>query len=294
MSVIREIAPAKLNLFLHITGRRDDGYHLLQSLFAFTDRGDIITAEPAEEFSLTVSGPFAATLQEKGTQAQDNIILRAAYLLQRQFGNPNLKARIHLEKNLPVAAGIGGGSSDAAAVIRALIKLWRLDVAEGKLMDMALELGADVPACLYGKPCLVEGIGEKITPFPLPDKYWCLLVNPGVAVSTRDIFMSFAQYGCGFSPHLSRSSFNLDRLGSGTKNDLQGPAVLLNTEIRMVLETLSGAKEAEIVRMSGSGATCFALFKNKSFAKMSEDIISQVRPDWWKSIYFLGHGDGLS
>ncbi len=285
MPVITEQAPAKLNLFLHITGRREDGYHLLQSLFAFSEKGDIISVEAARALSLEITGPFASCLQDQKAGRDQNIVMKAAYLLRERLGAPEMGANILLEKNLPVASGIGGGSSDAAAAIRALAKLWHIQAGETELADIALSLGADVPACLYAKPCLVEGIGEKITPLPHFPQAWCLLANPGIAVSTKAVFENFAQSACGFSPQRAVENFSaatgLKGILQETRNDLEIPARSLEQDIDRVLDVLNSLNNAAFVRMSGSGATCFALFEDEESMRRAGKYLKKSFPHWW-------------
>nr|MBC8158527.1 4-(cytidine 5'-diphospho)-2-C-methyl-D-erythritol kinase [Alphaproteobacteria bacterium] len=183
MAEIAANAPAKINLYLHVTGRRDDGYHLLDSLIVFADVGDRIAVSPADDFSLDIDGPFSAGL----SNGPENLVVRAARTLA-ELAEVRDGARIRLTKTLPVASGIGGGSADAAATIRALMRLWEIEPHANALTEMALSLGADVPVCLAGQPSFMGGIGEDIDAAPSLPPVWLVLVNPGVGVSTPSVF----------------------------------------------------------------------------------------------------------
>ena len=180
-------APAKINLYLHVVGRRRDGYHLLDSLVVFAGVSDRIEVAPARDLTLSVEGPFAAGLSE----VRDNLVLHAARLLH-EAGDVDGGARIVLHKELPIASGIGGGSADAAATLQALLQLWQLTLAPDRLQVLALELGADVPVCLFGRPALVSGVGEQIAPAPALPPLWLVLANPGFALSTASVFEALA------------------------------------------------------------------------------------------------------
>lgn len=276
-------APAKLNLFLHIVGRREDGYHLLESLFAFTAKGDVVTVSAAAEFSFTIKGPFAQALVEAGGGGARNLVAKAAHALAGHAGlAPNVA--ISLEKNLPIAAGIGGGSSDAAATLLALESFWRLGLETSELETIALDLGADVPACLHGKPLFVEGIGEKLTPVRLGWQKGVLLVNPRREVPTPAVFSAYHKAGTGFDNPLVNATDvcgDFSDLSQGTNNALEASAAALCPDIRQVLDALSGLDGAEMVRMSGSGATCFALFETAENAKAAQCKIEAEHKGWW-------------
>lgn len=277
------VAPAKLNLFLHIVGRRDDGYHLLESLFAFTRAGDVVTVSAAPELSFDMSGPFGPVLQALGGGGEGNLIVKAAKLLAARAGlEPNVA--ISLEKNLPVAAGIGGGSADAAAALLALNAFWKLDLSVAELEPLALELGADVPACLYKAPLYVEGIGERLTPVKLGWKKGVLLVNPRVEVPTPDVFRAFHQNGGAFDTPLEDAAGmcgDFAALCQETHNALEAPASAICPAVGLVLEVLESQEGPELVRMSGSGATCFALFNTEAAAKAAEGRINAAYSNWW-------------
>jgi 4-diphosphocytidyl-2-C-methyl-D-erythritol kinase len=272
-------APAKVNLYLHVTGRRDDGYHLLDSLVAFADIGDRLTAEPAASLSLTVDGPVAGDLAMVGN---DNLVLRAARLLAERAGI-TAGAALHLDKHLPVAAGIGGGSSDAAAALLALNRLWRISLEDEALCALGARLGADVPACLYRRAVWVGGIGEHLEPAgPLPEA-GILLVNPHRALPTAAVFAArrgpFGDAGR-FAPMPSDLS-GLVRALAPRRNDLTEAAVTLVPEIAAVLARLGELPGSLLARMSGSGATCFALFANRAAAEEARAVVAAAEPRWW-------------
>jgi 4-diphosphocytidyl-2-C-methyl-D-erythritol kinase len=262
-------APATVNLFLHVTGRRPDGYHLLDSLAVFPAVGDEVTAAPASELSLEISGRFGGVLRAE----PDNLLLRAARLLQ-----PGKGAALTLDKNLPVASGIGGGSADAAAALLLLRDLWNL---ETELHGAALTLGADVPVCLASRPARMGGIGEVLGAAPRLPAFGMVLVNPGVAVPTPMVFK--ARQG-GFSPpaelpeawpDVAAMAADLARC----RNDLEAPARIIQPIITDVLAALAALPGAMLARMSGSGATCFAIFATPDAAARAATQIE--RPGWW-------------
>lgn len=262
-----------MNLALHVLGRRADGYHVLDSLVVFAQVGDALRAEPAEALSLTVTGPFAAALTGEG----ENLVLRAARALAAARGIA-AGARLTLDKRLPVASGIGGGSADAAAALRLLARLWRVPLAPAEL---ALTLGADVPVCLAGRAARMGGIGDALAPAPRLPPCGLVLVNPGVAVATPAVFRArggaFSQpldLPAGWTDAASMAA-DLTRLG----NDLEAPALALQPAIGHVLAALRSLPGALLTRMSGSGATCFALFASAEAARKAAARVA--RPDWW-------------
>lgn len=274
-------APAKVNLFLHAGPVKPNGRHDLDSLVAFAGTGaaDWVKAAPAEDISLTVTGPFAGD----AGPVEDNLVLRAARALQQAAG-VRAGARIELQKWLPVAAGIGGGSSDAAAVLRRLTELWGVDRAHAR--RVAPGLGGDVPVALEGAPARMRGEGERVAPVRLP---WvsALLVNPRVACPTGPVFRAFDEDGGGadFSeidpwPDFS-SAKDLCGWLAGLRNDLEAPAIRLVPQIGEVLSLLRQQRGVLLARMSGSGATCFALFPELAEAELASIIVKQERPDWW-------------
>jgi 4-diphosphocytidyl-2-C-methyl-D-erythritol kinase len=276
---VSAFAAAKVNLYLHVTGRRTDGYHLLDSLVAFPDIGDNLTAEPAAGMSLEIGGPEAASL---GGQVRDNLVLRAARLLADHAGTAK-GAALRLEKNLPVAAGIGGGSSDAAAALRALTALWGLSIGEPVLCDLAARLGADLPACLHAGPVWVGGIGERVEPAAGLPQAGILLANPRKQLPTAAVFAArsgpFGEPGR-FAP-MPKDAVGLARMLMAARNDLTRAATELVPGIGAVLARLEGLSGALIARMSGSGPTCFALFRDRGGAERAYAVLRSSEPGWW-------------
>jgi 4-diphosphocytidyl-2-C-methyl-D-erythritol kinase len=281
---VSEQASAKVNLFLHVGARRADGFHSLQSLAVFTGAGDELRAEPAAALSLAIEGPFA-----KGLAAEnDNLVLRAARALAAQAGTL-AGAALTLEKHLPVASGIGGGSADAAAALRALKLLWRLKITDAALLEIAATLGSDVPVCLPSVCAYMEGRGEILTPVAVPGLP-ILLVNPGVAVPTREVFAALEQRS-GADMVLPRGGFiDADALLAFlavTRNDLEAPALVLQPLIGTVLEALAALPGARLARMSGSGATCFALFADEEACARGAGVLLAANPGWWIEPSFI-------
>ena len=279
MRRVRRAAPAKLNLYLHVLGRRADGFHLLDGLVAFADVGDVVTAEEAPALSLEITGPFAGPLRDDPTE---NLVWRAATALAGRAGIEP-KAALGLEKHLPVAAGIGGGSSDAAAALKALGELWRLDLGERQFQGLAERLGADVPVCLFGEPGWIGGIGEAVTPAPALPPCSVVLVNPGQSLATPAVFK--ARTGA-FSERARFEAAPADaaalaRLLETRRNDLTAPALALAPGISQVLRALEAEAGGLIARMSGSGATCFALFADEAAAQAAARRLSAAHPGWW-------------
>lgn len=272
---VRGFAPAKINLYLHVTGRRADGYHLLDSLVAFADIGDEVTVSPAPEVSLTVGGPEAAALAEAGG---DNLVLRAARRLATQFGI-EAGAALHLDKRLPVASGIGGGSADAAAAARLLARLWQVPLDAGAVAGLA-ELGADIPACLAAAPVWVGGIGEALEPAGVLPETGIVLANPRRTLSTPTVFRARSG-GFGAPAHFAipPTAAGLCAELATRRNDLAETAIGLVPEIAAVLDRLARLPGALLARMSGSGATCFALFADRAAAVAAAAIL-EAEP-WW-------------
>jgi 4-diphosphocytidyl-2-C-methyl-D-erythritol kinase len=279
VTLVRRAAPAKLNLYLHVLGRRDDGYHLLDSLVAFADIADVVTAGTADALSLEVTGPFAGALQ---ADAAENLVWRAATALAAR-ARIEAKAALTLEKNLPVASGIGGGSSDAAAALKALGELWRLDLGERKFQGLAQSLGADVPVCLFGETAWLGGIGERVAPAPSLPPAWLVLVNPGVSLGTPAVFKT--RTGAFSEPARFETApadaAALADLLKARRNDLTPPAVALAPAIADVLRALEAETDALIARVSGSGATCFALFAEGGGAQAAARRLRAAHPAWW-------------
>ncbi len=274
----RVAAPAKLNLYLHVTGRRADGYHTLDSLVAFAGVHDTLSAAPADRLSLDVDGRFAAALPDPA----ENLILRAARALAAEAGMAPLAA-LRLTKRLPVAAGIGGGSADAAAALRALGELWAVAPDAGRLQAIAGRLGADVPVCLGGRAAFLGGIGELLEPAPTLPPAGLVLANPGLALDTAEVYRARAG---GFSPAARfqrppADAAALARLIEARHNDLQAPAISLMPAIREVLDDLAALPGTLVARMSGSGATCFALFADRRAADAAAAALGRARPGWW-------------
>ena len=260
-------APAKINLALHVRARRTDGYHELESWFYFLDLCDYLQVSDSDDLSLICTGPFGARPELAG----DNLVLRAARLLQETAG---LKygAALRLEKHIPLAAGLGGGSADAAATLRLLNRFWGLDWALEALLPLAAQLGADVPACLYATPQLGRGRGELLAPIahPLASGTPLLLVNPNVPLPTAQVFAAWDGVDRGPLQDLDNS-----------RNDLEAPAMALLPLVGDVLAALRAQAGAGLVRMSGSGATCFARFQNSADRDAAARSLAQARPDWW-------------
>ena len=271
-------APAKLNFYLHVLGRRDTGYHDLDSLVVFAAVGDVVSVHPAAEISLQIDGPFADDVPGGG----DNLVLRAAEALAERTGM-QAGAAITLTKNLPVASGIGGGSADAAATIKALVRLWGVHPGTHDLSGLALDLGADVPVCLFGRPAFMGGIGEQLEPAPdLPDAA-LVLVNPGVAVSTPEVFgarVGVFSSGARFEGESVNAAGLADGLRGGG-NDLFAPAMKVAPEIGEVISVIEATDGCLLARMSGSGATCFGLYETMAAADSATHAIQAARAAWW-------------
>lgn len=276
--VLRAPAPAKLNLYLHVTGRRDDGYHLLDSLIAFADIHDTLEAAPAESLSLELAGPFGENLQGE----EDNLVLRAARALAAAAGRP-ADASLRLIKRLPVAAGIGGGSADAAAVLRLLSRLWDLSLPVAEMQCMALTLGADVPVCLAGRAAYAGGIGERLDPAPPLPRAHLILANPLIPLSTPQVFKArkgdFGRTGR-FAEMPADAAALADLLGSRA-NDLTAPAIACLPAIATGLEAIARTEGCLLARMSGSGATCFGLYEDGAAARQAVSTLREELAGWW-------------
>ncbi len=273
---LTEAAPAKVNLSLHVTGKRADGYHLLDSLVVFAGIGDIVQASSARILSLTVTGPFAAELTNDG----DNLVLRAARLLADYAGVP-AHAALTLTKNLPVASGIGGGSADAAATLRLLCRLWNLAPAADDLSALAQRLGADVPVCLHSQSMRMQGVGDILERVPDLPVAGLLLANPGVPLATADVFRA-RQAPFSTAPVLPDSWADAAALATwlrGAANDLEPPARALRPEIDRLLQAITASHSCLLARMSGSGATCYGLFPDPDAAATAAARL-QGR-GWW-------------
>ncbi|MDD2868221.1 4-(cytidine 5'-diphospho)-2-C-methyl-D-erythritol kinase [Neomegalonema sp.] len=295
-----DFARAKINLALHVVGRRADGYHLLDSLVVFPEVGDLLTAQPAAGLSLTLEGPFGPALAPASAAPEievsspvcylsafappENLVLRAAEALRAALpGAAAGGAALTLEKNLPVASGIGGGSADAAAALRLLVRLWGLEIPAEELARIALGLGADVPVCLAARPARMRGIGEDLTPFA-PPAGALVLVNPGAGLSTPEVFRLLETRE---NPPLPEPPSGLDAAGLAlwlrekTRNDLEAPALARLPVVGEVLAALR-ATGAPLARMSGSGATCFGLFPDLAGAERAARTLRAKAPrGWW-------------
>ncbi len=272
---LTELAPAKINLHLHVVGRRADGYHLVHSLVVFAGIGDRLSVSPAAALSLAVTGPFAAGLAGEA----DNLVLRAARALAAQAGMA-ATGRLVLEKNLPVASGIGGGSADAAATLRLLCRFWGV---QSPVVDkIAAGLGADVPVCLASRPAVMSGIGEVLAPVPVLPEVGIVLLNPGVAVSTPAVFRSRPSVWSEPAVLPAGGWADVDAMVAtlrGAGNDLQAPAIRLAPAVGEALAALSAASGCLMARMSGSGATCFGLFATRGTARAAARMVE--RDGWW-------------
>jgi 4-diphosphocytidyl-2-C-methyl-D-erythritol kinase len=274
-----ELAPAKINLALHVTGRRADGYHLIESLAVFTRFGDRVSIEPADEDALSVAGPYASAIPTD----ENNLILKARDALRAASGGAKAPAvAIRLEKNLPVASGIGGGSSDAAAVLRGLVKFWDMDIDNEVLARVGGALGADLPMCLAAKPLIARGTGDELSPVSGFPSLGLVLVNPGVEVSTPAVFSALERRDNEKLPPLpARIDFHALRDWlEATRNDLEDAAHSIEPSIGAAKAALEKA-DAGFARMSGSGATCFGLFETGNVAKRAAASIRSRHPDWF-------------
>lgn len=282
---ISVFAPGKINLSLHITGRRADGYHLLDSLVVFADVGDRVTVAPAEDLHLTVTGPQAGGLPS----GDDNLVMRAARAFsEAQAVDKKPGAAITLEKLLPVASGMGGGSADAAATLRALARMWNLGLPDTAAV---LALGADVPVCLASRPARMRGIGERMEPLPALPALPAVLINPRVPVSTPAVFKALMRSDNPAMPDKIPAFGNvmdLVRWLADQRNDLQAPAKLLQPVIGEVLQVLETRAGCLLARMSGSGASCFGLFTDAAAAHKAAATLRRDHPDWWITAAQLG------
>jgi 4-diphosphocytidyl-2-C-methyl-D-erythritol kinase len=272
------LARAKINLYLHVVGRRADGYHLLDSLVVFAETGDAIAVTPADTLSLTLDGPFAGHLTADG----DNLVLRAARGL-RDLAGVRSGAAITLTKNLPVASGIGGGSADAAATLDALAALWNVSPDLASLEKLALSLGADVPVCRAGKASFMGGIGEEVVSAGNLPAAHILLVNPGIATPTPAVFKA-RQGGFSAAGRWDRPPSDAQALAAALKirgNDLTEAAITVTPAIRDVLAAIGATEHCLLARLSGSGATCFGIYADAKDAEAAQRRIRASQPSWW-------------
>ena len=287
MSALIEDGRAKVNLTLRVFGRRVDGYHDLESVVAFADCADRLTLTPGPELNLTTTGPLASHCGV----ATDNLVLKAARLLAERV--PNLKSgHFTLEKVLPVAAGIGGGSADAAAALRLLARLNDLEMDDPRLHEVALLTGADVPVCLASRACDMTGVGDTLVALSLP-KMPCVMVNPRLPVATKDVFQALGLRngellvgatdvfrGTAWPEDGASLEDWVEVLAAGS-NDLEAPAARIQPVIGEVLAALNATNGAWLARMSGSGATCFAIYENTAEAHRAAQKITGDHPGWW-------------
>jgi 4-diphosphocytidyl-2-C-methyl-D-erythritol kinase len=287
MSALIEEGRAKVNLTLRVVGRRADGYHDLESVVAFADCADRLTLEPGSELKLTTTGPLAAACGDTA----DNLVLKAATLLAEAV--PGLKlGAFALDKVLPVAAGIGGGSADAAAALRLLARLNDLSLDDPRIQKVALATGADVPVCLVSRACDMTGVGEQLLPLSLPSMP-CVMVNPRVPVATKDVFQELGlrngELLVGVTdvirapawPEEGGSTADWVAVLERVPNDLEAPALRIQPVIGEVLEALRGTAGVQLARMSGSGATCFAIYGAANEAHAAAERIRRDHPGWW-------------
>jgi 4-diphosphocytidyl-2-C-methyl-D-erythritol kinase len=269
MTTVEVSAPAKINITLHVTGQRADGYHLLDSLVVFADFGDRITVSPATQTRLTISGPMAKGVP---TDAR-NLVVKAAELM-------GVTADIHLEKNLPTAAGLGGGSSDAAATLRALSQM-----AGQSLPDLAAQmtLGADVPLCMCPSWTRMRGIGDSLERLEIVQNLSLILINPGVSVPTGAVFQKLKDKNQAAMQGDMAKLYGVDRIGwlLAQRNDLETSAMALEPVIGQVLQTLRNSDNCLLARMSGSGATCFAIMRDDKARDRSVERLKRNHPEWW-------------
>lgn len=281
MSPLTAIAPAKINLFLHVGPVDDEGYHPLTSLVAFADVGDGISAASADRLSLTVGGPFGSGL----TDDADNLILRALRALGDATGTGEPSVHVRLDKRLPIAAGLGGGSSDAGAALKLARDLLGLGIDDAALGDIARVVGADGPMCLHARPAWAEGRGEVLTFEPKLPPLPALLVNPGVPSPTGAVYRGYDAAPRALEPRPAApaewsASGVIDWLAE-QRNDLHAPAIALQPAIGAAMQAVAALPDARLTRMSGSGATVFALFDTREAAEAAARQLASEHPDWW-------------
>ena len=275
-------APAKINLFLHVVGKRADGHHLLESLTIFTEYGDEIQAIEGDDLSIEIVGKFSSNLLF--APLEENLVWKAAIAVQNYLSKPR-GAKIILTKNLPIASGIGGGSADASATIKALCALWELDIHEKKLSEIALSLGSDVPACLYGKPVFMSGVGENLKPVELRGVAYLVLINPNIPLATAEVFREFSRSSMplrsanAVNPNYFDLSEITDEKGYG--NDLESVSIKKIPVIADIINLLKTTEGCYLARMSGSGATCFGLYQNKKSADYAAKKLQEIYPQAW-------------
>lgn len=280
-----ENARAKVNLTLHVRSRRPDGYHEIESLAVFTEFGDLLRAvpSPSNTSELAMDGEFAGEL-DLLSHTQDNLVTRAQAALRRSSDKTSPPLQLSLTKRIPIAAGLGGGSADAAAVLRLLSRLWQLDLGNDRLERIGLELGADVPMCLSSRPVIARGIGERLSPVPTLPDVPLVLVNPRVPLSTAEVFgrlegddrTPMADLPTKFSSLIAFVIWLRQ-----TRNDLMKPAKAVSPLVGRAVKALFSDPDCLFARMSGSGATAFGIFAKLSSAERAAERIRLQRPDWW-------------
>ncbi len=283
MTGITELARAKINLALHVLGRRADGYHEIDSIVVFADVGDQLHFAPASEFAISASGPFARLLP-----APEHNIIFTAYEAMAGIAAARGKhlspVSVRLTKNLPVAAGLGGGSANAAAAMRGFLRLAGIEGNDPEIAKAALSLGADVPVCLLGKACRMQGVGEQLTPLKDFEARPAVLINPRIEVQTAAVFQKL-----GLERGASHGPPRADLTDAANwRNDLMPPAIALAPIIANVIAALENLKGLRLARMSGSGATCFGVFETATAAGYAARIISASHPRWWVQHTVLG------
>lgn len=279
MQPVTVTAPAKVNLYLHVTGRREDGYHELESLVAFCDLHDVVKISPDTEFSFSCEGPYAELIDP-----EDNLCIRAAKYFAQKF-DTDMSYNIHLTKNIPIAAGIGGGSSDAAAVLLGLKKAHHIEEGIDK-EEVANSLGADIPVCYKKQSSIMSGIGEQCKSFSLPD-FWFLLINPGKSCSTKEVFQGFDE-DFHVPIHSAAAVSDIPELKNflaKTENQLLESAQKIVPEIEPLLNDLEVLENCIAAGLSGSGATCFAMFPDEEAAEKAAEVIKKKYSEYWQGIY---------
>ncbi|MBI1405913.1 MAG: 4-(cytidine 5'-diphospho)-2-C-methyl-D-erythritol kinase [Caulobacter sp.] len=276
-------APAKVNLYLHVGPPAANGFHPVSSLMVFADVGDVVAVQPSEALDFEITGPFGLALWDD----PNNLVMRAAHDLMRHVGGPQPPFRLILDKQLPVAAGLGGGSADAGATLRLLRDALGLAVQDEVLTAIAGQIGSDGPACLWARPVIGEGRGDRLFEAPALPPLDAVLVNPGVASPTGPVYAAYDAAGCPggadrpWLPDAFEDVVEVAAVLAGCRNDLEAPAVALTPIIGEVLETLRDEPETLLARMSGSGATCFALCAGDIEAEGLAERLQSMRPKWW-------------
>ena len=280
-------ANAKINLNLSVLGKRADGYHALDSLVTFAVLGDELSVSSSDELTLTYEGAFASDLQDSFVHESDDLVLKAATALQQESGT-SMSAALQLTKSVPLGAGLGGGSADAAACLRLLNSFWKLDWSMEALMTLGANIGSDIPACLMNAPCRMTGRGEHVTKIDMLPILFCVLVNPGVHLSTAEIFRKLNTSKIDADtrntpkeelPDLTTYEALYNYL-QNTGNDLLSPAMEIAPSIGLVLDAISNTG-ADISAMTGSGSTCFGLFKDEVSAHHAKEQLKELFPDYW-------------